>query len=282
MSATRSLLILPASTICTISIVSSSVTRSPLTNRGSLPTRCIHREISGPPPCTSTGLTPTYLSKMTSRMTDFFSSGSVIALPPYLMTNVLPKNVRMYGSASIKTPAFSMSLASPGGPPPGRLPRFSPGGWLSTGTPSLGPVPGIDPHVVLRQVARPHHGRGRPRLQRHRQDHLRPLQRRRSPRLVERHARPVACHQHVADPDVHPRRIEVDAGAAGGGQDAAPVGVVAVHGRLHQVGAGDGASHLQRVDFAGGAFHPHFDELRGPFAVPCDGTGQVRVDVVQR
>ena len=55
MSPTISLLILPTSTISTISIVSASVTRMPPTNFGSLPSFFMRAPIWGPPPCTMTG-----------------------------------------------------------------------------------------------------------------------------------------------------------------------------------------------------------------------------------
>ena len=56
--------------------------------------------MSGPPPWTTTGFRPTYLSSTTSRANSSRSAGSSIAAPPYLMTTVLPWNSRMYGSAS--------------------------------------------------------------------------------------------------------------------------------------------------------------------------------------
>src|SRR4051794_8649692 len=56
--------------------------------------------MSGPPPCTTTGLSPTYLSSTTSRAKSSRSCGSSIAAPPYLTTTVRPWNSRMYGSAS--------------------------------------------------------------------------------------------------------------------------------------------------------------------------------------
>ena len=51
--------------------------------------------MSGPPPCTTTGLSPTYLSSTTSRANSSFSAGSVIAAPPYLITTVWPWKSRM-------------------------------------------------------------------------------------------------------------------------------------------------------------------------------------------
>src|SRR4051812_35427497 len=56
--------------------------------------------MSGPPPCTTIGFIPTYLSRTTSRAKPSRSSASSIAAPPYLMTTVWPWNSRMYGSAS--------------------------------------------------------------------------------------------------------------------------------------------------------------------------------------
>src|SRR6185436_18426146 len=84
--------------------------------------------MSGPPPCTTIGLMPTYLSSTTSRANSSRSSGSVIAAPPYLMTTVLPWNSRMYGSASSRVP--TSCIAAPGS----------------------GSVVGIDRHVLVGQV----------------------------------------------------------------------------------------------------------------------------------
>ena len=63
--------------------------------------------ICGPPPCTTTGFMPTSFSSTTSRAKPSFSFSSVMALPPYLMTIVLPWKRWMYGSASAKMRAFS-------------------------------------------------------------------------------------------------------------------------------------------------------------------------------
>ena len=51
--------------------------------------------MSGPPPWTITGFIPTSFSRATSRANDAFSSGVVMAAPPYLMTIVAPANCRM-------------------------------------------------------------------------------------------------------------------------------------------------------------------------------------------
>src|SRR5712692_6564914 len=105
MRPTISLLILPTRTISTISTVSSSVTRIPPTNCGSLPRRFMSAPICGPPPCTITGLRPTNFSRMTSSANGSLRSARSIAAPPYLMTTVFPRNSRMYGSASMRISA---------------------------------------------------------------------------------------------------------------------------------------------------------------------------------
>ena len=87
---TISLLTGPPSTISTMSMVSRSVTRMPWTNTPSLPTRFSRSLICGPPPCTITGFMPTSLSSTTSLANPCFRCSSVMALPPYLMTMVLP------------------------------------------------------------------------------------------------------------------------------------------------------------------------------------------------
>src|SRR5712692_1393420 len=107
---TISLLILPTRTISTISTVSSSVTRMPPTNFGSLPSRFMSAPIWGPPPWTITGSMPTKRSRITSSANDRLRSPCSMAEPPYLMTTVLPRNSRMYGSASMRISARRLSM----------------------------------------------------------------------------------------------------------------------------------------------------------------------------
>ena len=76
-------------------MVSASVTRMPCTNSPFLPTRFSSSSICGPPPCTTTGFMPTSFSSTTSRAKSCFSFSSVMALPPYLTTMVLPWKRRM-------------------------------------------------------------------------------------------------------------------------------------------------------------------------------------------
>src|ERR671936_2241795 len=76
--------------------------------------------MSGPPPCTTTGFIPTYLSSTTSRAKSSVSSGSVIAAPPYLITTVRPWNSRefhgrtvviKYGGAAMTDPELTEDFA---------------------------------------------------------------------------------------------------------------------------------------------------------------------------
>ena len=71
-------------------MVRSSVTRRPSTLRGSMPSPRKVSSICGPPPCTTIGFMPTYFISTTSRTKLSWSVSSVMALPPYLITNVLP------------------------------------------------------------------------------------------------------------------------------------------------------------------------------------------------
>ena len=73
-------------------MVSASVTRIPSTNRVSLPMRSSSLPICGPPPCTTTGFTPTSFIRTMSRAKLLLSASSSIAAPPYLITMVLPWN----------------------------------------------------------------------------------------------------------------------------------------------------------------------------------------------
>jgi alkanesulfonate monooxygenase SsuD/methylene tetrahydromethanopterin reductase-like flavin-dependent oxidoreductase (luciferase family) len=76
-------------------LASGVVTRSPPRNSDSMPSRSSMVEICGPPPCTTTGWMPTYFSTAMSRAKPLLRCGSVIAWPPYLMTNVAPWKRRM-------------------------------------------------------------------------------------------------------------------------------------------------------------------------------------------
>ena len=73
---------------------SGVVTRCPCSNRVVIPACSSARVIALPPPCTMTGLMPTASMKTTSRATPPRTAESVesMKLPPYLMTNVSPRN----------------------------------------------------------------------------------------------------------------------------------------------------------------------------------------------
>ncbi|MCY1247185.1 hypothetical protein D9M72_604900 [compost metagenome] len=90
-----SLLTRPPRTISTTSMVCASVTRMPSMKWLSMDRRLSRSPICGPPPCTTTGLMPTAFIRTMSRAKLFFSSSVSMALPPYLMTSVLPTKRRM-------------------------------------------------------------------------------------------------------------------------------------------------------------------------------------------
>src|SRR6266700_4602686 len=118
---TTSLFTWPVSTMRTTSMVSGVVTRSPAVNVLGTPSRSRWAEICGPPPCTTTGLSPAYRRNTTSWANPARSASSVIAWPPYLITTVLPWKRSSHGSASIRTAALEVpsqgGTASPGGHP---------------------------------------------------------------------------------------------------------------------------------------------------------------------
>jgi hypothetical protein len=83
---TISLLIEPASTISTTSTVRLSVTRRPARNSLLMPSRSSISPICGPPPWTTTGLTPEVSRSVMSRAKARASSASPMAWPPYFTT----------------------------------------------------------------------------------------------------------------------------------------------------------------------------------------------------
>ncbi len=86
---------LPTRTMRAMSRVSASVTRRPSRNSDSLPRRAISSPICGPPPWTTTTRMPTECISTMSSANCSASAGSVMALPPYLTTTVVPQNLRM-------------------------------------------------------------------------------------------------------------------------------------------------------------------------------------------
>ena len=71
-------------------MVASSVTRRPFAKWLSTPTFFSISLMAGPPPWTSTTRTPSSVRVTRSFMTAFFRVSLIMALPPYLMTMVLP------------------------------------------------------------------------------------------------------------------------------------------------------------------------------------------------
>ena len=96
--ATMSLLTLPTSTIRATSRVSASVTRSPSRNSDVMPIFLSSSPICGPPPCTTTGLSPTACNNTMSSANVASASASfdpANAFPPYFTTTTAPANLRI-------------------------------------------------------------------------------------------------------------------------------------------------------------------------------------------
>ena len=75
--------------------------------------------------------------------------------------------------------------------------------------------------------------------------------------------------------------VHVRSGVAGGGHDAAPVGVLAEQGGLEQGGAGDGPGHQLGVLLGGQAVGLHDHQMGGALAVGGDAAGHIHADHVQ-
>ena len=69
--------------------------------------------ICGPPPCTTTGWMPQLRRNAMSAANARRSVSSVIALPPYLITTILPCNCLSQGNASASTWAFAWMDTAP-------------------------------------------------------------------------------------------------------------------------------------------------------------------------
>ena len=109
-----SLLTLPHKTISATSTTSLELTRNPPSNRLSTPTLSNIALICGPPPCTTTIRIPNCCSAATSSQNLSFNSVDVMALPPYLTTTVLPRNVEAAAATFKASNAniFSVVIAS--------------------------------------------------------------------------------------------------------------------------------------------------------------------------
>src|SRR4051794_24882312 len=142
--------------------------------------------MSGPPPCTTIGFSPTYFRSTTSRAKSSRSAGSLIAAPPYLITTVLPWNSRMYGSASRGCLRLSRRVVR------------------------------VDGHVLVREVREEDLRLGLAAQR----DRVLDLVAERQP--VERHADAARAHLDVLDPDVGRHRV-IPHGAADRLGDPAPV-----------------------------------------------------------
>ena len=100
--------------------------------------------------------------------------------------------------------------------------------------------------------------------------------------LVEVVLAAAAANGDAGDPDVDALPIEFHAGAAGGGEDAAPVGIGAGEGGFHQRRIRDGARDLLGGAIGWGAAHFDFDHALRAFAIFDDRKRERHADAFQR
>ena len=109
-SATSSWFTLPVSTISTTGRLCASVIAEPSTNSLRSPSFSSVFVISGAPPWTTTGFSPTRLRSVTSSAKASLRLSFTIAAPPYLMTAISPENAAMYFSASTSSVRLNAGL----------------------------------------------------------------------------------------------------------------------------------------------------------------------------
>ena len=143
-------------------------------------------------------------------------------------------------------------------------------------------VAGVDVDVLLREVAGPHASAAAAGAQVDNdgdifREHLFVRD-----ALVERMFAAAAANGDSREPDVDALEIEIDAGAAGGGEDAAPVGVGAGEGGFYERGLRDGARDLVGGAVGRGAANFDFDDVLRAFAIFDDRERERLADVLER
>ena len=80
----------------------------PATNSDSMPSLSSIREICGPPPCTMTGLKPANRRNAMSSAKARLRTSSVMALPPYFTTTILPWYCFSHGRAAARVAGLGL------------------------------------------------------------------------------------------------------------------------------------------------------------------------------
>src|SRR4029077_228347 len=91
---------------------------------------------------------------------------------------------------------------------------------------------------------------------------------------VERPRRPLREHRNVCDAHARFGLIHLGAGASGGREDAAPVRIRSVDGRLHEIRSGDRPRRASSVLGRPRTGYFDLEDFRDPFAVGEDLSGQ--------
>src|SRR5712691_948709 len=132
------------------------------------------------------------------------------------------------------------------------------------------PVRRIDAHVLCREVAGPVTGSSFARVQIHYQWNVFGKKFVAGGALVEIERLAAPQHRDARHFNIHARRVKENAGAPGGGEDAAPVGVAAGEGRFDKRRCGDRFRDAACVGFVLRVALFDFDDALRAFAVSHD------------
>src|SRR5229473_5442499 len=135
---------------------------------------------------------------------------------------------------------------------------------------SLGPIGGIDAHVLRREVAGPVARHGFTRVQIYNQRNVFGKKFVAGGALVEIERLAAAQDGNARHLDIHARGVKRNAGTPGGRENAAPVGVAAGEGSFHQRRSGDRFRNAARGGFILRVAHFDFDDALSAFAVSDD------------
>src|SRR5271170_4359911 len=100
--------------------------------------------------------------------------------------------------------------------------------------------------------------------------------------IHQRRAAAGAAYLVIAEPYVDLAGIDLYSGVADGGENAAPVGIVACPGGFDQWRVGDRSCDLERIGVAGRAFDAELDDVSHALAVGNDLFGEVGADCGER
>ena len=145
----------------------------------------------------------------------------------------------------------------------------------------LGAVAGVDVNVFLGEIAGPDRAWPFAGMQDRGDRHIPGEHFLMNGELVESVFAAAAANGDACDPDIDALTIEFHAGAARGGEDAAPVRIGSGEGGFHQRRIRNGPRELIGGAIGGGAAHFNFDHTLRAFAVFDDGERERHADALE-